>query len=222
MASNPMQRKARLSFFMGMFITLLITGAIIAFLVITIMNQKAATKKEEEAKKEVLILKQDIKSGQIITSDLYESKTVNSSIVPADALTKSNIGPLQLQDKQGRQIKVNIKQNGDNVDVETVLVLNNGQGEEQQVKIEPIEGTDNYCYYAGGQRVVVELEEIPLVAKVDMKKNAVLAQGLTNKGTNTLSDDTREQQYNMLTLPVEIETGDTVFDDSKLKELKII
>ena len=30
MASNPMQRKARVSFLMGMFVTLLITGVIIA------------------------------------------------------------------------------------------------------------------------------------------------------------------------------------------------
>ena len=32
MASNPMQRKARNSFLLGMIITLLITGAIIVFL----------------------------------------------------------------------------------------------------------------------------------------------------------------------------------------------
>ena len=36
MASNPMQRKARNSFLLGMLITLVIAGAIIAFTIYTI------------------------------------------------------------------------------------------------------------------------------------------------------------------------------------------
>ena len=46
MASNPMQRKARNSFLLGMIITLLITGAIIVFLFLQ-LNQQIQAKKEE-------------------------------------------------------------------------------------------------------------------------------------------------------------------------------
>ena len=45
MATNPMQRKARNSFLLGMLVTLVITGAIIALLFMQLMNK---TKKEQE------------------------------------------------------------------------------------------------------------------------------------------------------------------------------
>ena len=48
MAINPMQRKARNSFLLGMFITLLITGAIIGLLAMQLMNR--IKKEQEEAK----------------------------------------------------------------------------------------------------------------------------------------------------------------------------
>ena len=47
MATNPMQRKARNSFLLGMVLTLLLTGAIIAFLVMQLMN----IKKQQQAEK---------------------------------------------------------------------------------------------------------------------------------------------------------------------------
>ena len=48
MASNPLQRKARNSFILGMLLMLIITGAIIAFLFIQLKNyqdKEAADKK---------------------------------------------------------------------------------------------------------------------------------------------------------------------------------
>ena len=62
MATNPMQRKARNSFLLGMLVMLLIAGVIIAFLFIQLMNK---TKKEQEELKlstNVYVLKQDVKS----------------------------------------------------------------------------------------------------------------------------------------------------------------
>ena len=38
MATNPMQRKARNSFLLGIVVTLLITGAVIAFLILQLKN----------------------------------------------------------------------------------------------------------------------------------------------------------------------------------------
>ncbi len=51
MATNPMQRKARNSFLLGMLVTLVITGAIIALLFMQLMNK---TKKEQEDKIKML------------------------------------------------------------------------------------------------------------------------------------------------------------------------
>ena len=46
MATNPMQRKARNSFLLGMLVMLLISGIIIALLFMQLMNK---TKKEKES-----------------------------------------------------------------------------------------------------------------------------------------------------------------------------
>ena len=83
MATNPMQRKARLYGFLGAFITLLITGAIIMFLVIQLVNMK----KEEESYGTVWVLTSDIKSGVEVTPANLQQVRVPASAVPADAIT---------------------------------------------------------------------------------------------------------------------------------------
>ena len=50
MATNPMQRKARNSFLLGMLVMLLISGVIIALLFMQLMN-KMKKEQEEKAKK---------------------------------------------------------------------------------------------------------------------------------------------------------------------------
>ena len=49
MATNPMQRKARNSFLLGMLVMLIITGIIIAILFIQLTNIKKAEKQEKLA-----------------------------------------------------------------------------------------------------------------------------------------------------------------------------
>ena len=53
MATNPMQRKARNSFLLGMLVMLLISGIIIALLFIQLMNK---TKKEQERIRRMLFV----------------------------------------------------------------------------------------------------------------------------------------------------------------------
>ena len=85
MASNPMQRKARNSFLLGMIITLLITGAIIVFLFLQ-LNQQIQAKKELEAQKvNVYTLSTDVKSGQVITEDMFTMLSVDKNTIPANA-----------------------------------------------------------------------------------------------------------------------------------------
>ena len=76
MASNPMQKKARNSFLLGMVLTLvivLIIGVLLVFLVY-IPNKE----KEEERGKEVVayVLNQDVTSGSTITTDMLTATTV--------------------------------------------------------------------------------------------------------------------------------------------------
>lgn len=89
MAKNPMQRKAQNSFLLGMLITLLITGLIIAFLILQLMKVTKDQKKTQSLSKQVYVVSQDIESGEPITPDKLTMKTVDGSTIPANALTVS-------------------------------------------------------------------------------------------------------------------------------------
>ena len=61
MVSNPMQRKARNSFLLGMLLMLIITGIIIAILFMQIKNYRDKEAQETAAKVSIAVLNQDVK-----------------------------------------------------------------------------------------------------------------------------------------------------------------
>lgn len=73
--------------------------------------------------------------------------------------------------------------------------------------------TDDYYILAleGTKRVkqTVKIFGTPLIAKVNMNQNTVLTLDLVSKGTPVL-DDVRKQEYNSISLPVDLTTGDYV------------
>ena len=71
MASNPMQRKARNSFLLGVIITLLIAGVIVALLFVQLKQKTEQLRAEANSKRNVYVLSQDVKSGQVITQDMF-------------------------------------------------------------------------------------------------------------------------------------------------------
>lgn len=90
MAINPMQKKARTSFLLGVLVTLIIAMAIIALLFVQ-LNKLQEEKKELEASyKTIVTVKSDIKSGESLL-DKIETKRVTSDSIPTDALSMSNI-----------------------------------------------------------------------------------------------------------------------------------
>ncbi len=106
MAKNPMQRKAQNSFLLGMLITLLITGMIIAFLMLQIKKITEEHKKEEAKLKSVYVVSQDIASGEAVTADKLATKTVDISTVPSNALTIEELDEkTNMYDEEGNLIK---------------------------------------------------------------------------------------------------------------------
>ena len=69
MAMNPMQRKANNSFLLGILITLLITGIIIAFLIFQVSRLNSELKEEEALKVKVYVVTDTIKSGESMNPD---------------------------------------------------------------------------------------------------------------------------------------------------------
>lgn len=87
MATNPMQRKSRNSFLLGMLIMLIITGVIIAFLLLQLMNLKKKQQKEIASSKTVYILNKDVKSGETIDFSALTTKVASGDIVPSNAIS---------------------------------------------------------------------------------------------------------------------------------------
>lgn len=89
MAMNPMQKKARTSFLLGMFLTLILTGIVIVILIL----QLAKIKKEQAAiiYNQVYVVSQATTSGDTVIGKTTVKK-VDSSVVPSNAITATNAG----------------------------------------------------------------------------------------------------------------------------------
>lgn len=101
MAINPMQRKARQSFLLGMLLMLVISAIIIALLFMQIMNMKEEENKTAAASKTVYVLKNDVKSGQEISAVELDKQTLvttlsTSEIVNIGTLTENTIAKIDL------------------------------------------------------------------------------------------------------------------------------
>lgn len=203
MATNPMQRKARNSFLLGMLVMLLISGIIIALLFMQLMNKNK--KEQEELKQSVkaYVLNQDVRSGQVITTDMLTLQTVNKTLVPNNATSDLTlIENYALQDKEGNDIYTKYDKNNE---AKLYITKNNT---EYEVKKE--EETENFYITKNNEKEYLELNSVPLVAKVTMNKNTLITTQLLSKSDNMVQDDVRKQEYNMLILPMDLVTGDYI------------
>ena len=92
MATNPMQRKARNSFLLGMLLMLIITGAIIAFLILQLTNMKKEEKELQASYVTVYTLNKDVESGDQVTEADFTMTQVTNATAPTDYLTPSDLG----------------------------------------------------------------------------------------------------------------------------------
>lgn len=202
MATNPMQRKARNSFLLGMLLMLIISGVVIALLFMQLMNKTKKEQEELQARVNAYVLKQDVSSGQVITTDMLEIQSVNENLVPRNATSNLEIiKNYALQDKEGNDIYTKY----DNNNNPTLYIK---KDKEYQVKKE--EETDNYYIERNNEKEYLKLNNVPLVAKVDMKKKTLITTELLSKGDNIVQDDVRKQEYNMLVLPMDLVKGDYI------------
>ena len=198
MATNPMQRKARNSFLLGMLITLVIAGAIIALLFIQLKNYKEKEQEEKANSVKVWVLGQDVISGQVITNDMLTQQVINKNVVPTNAFGNIDVlNNYSLEDKEGNEIVTEYKNNNSTM----YLVKDNTKYELKQE-----DATGSYYIEKNREKEYVELATVPVIAKVDMNKNTVLTTEMVSKTT----DDLRKVEYNVLTLPSQLQTGEYI------------
>lgn len=148
MPVNPMQKKARNSFLLGMLMTLIICiliGAILYFLVLapgTIGNS------QKGASVNAYALNTDVKSGQEITETMLTMINTYQNLVPQNYVSVEQIKSVS----QGKKV----------------------------------------------------------VAKIDMYKNTLLTASTVTTEENGIANDLRKIEYNMLTLPININKGDII------------
>lgn len=143
MAMNPMQRKANNYLLIGVLVTLLITGSIIALLFMQLNKLQTEKKEQEAAMKKVYVVAQDIASGETVEFGSLNEISLTTSAIPSNALSVSNL-------------------------------------------------TEN------------------TIAKIDLKKGTVITNDMVQESDNILTKDIRKQEYNMVILPTQIESGDYI------------
>ena len=77
------------------------------------------------------------------------------------------------------------------------------------------EETENY-YITNNNREdsndkeYLELNSVPIIAKINMNANTVITTELISKSDNVVQDDVRTQEYNVVVLPIDLTTGDYI------------
>ena len=108
MASNPIQKKVRNAMLVGVLITVLIMGSIVAFL----LMQLSKVNEEKEALKlsmvEVYSLSGNLQSGDILTEDMLTTGKAQKGHIPSNAIidetTLSQLRNYSLSDREGNRV----------------------------------------------------------------------------------------------------------------------
>lgn len=199
MATNPMQRKARNSFLLGMIVAIVIAAIPVVFFYMQINKLQDQIDQSNALLTQVYVLNQDVKSGQTVTADMFTMSKATRTAVPSNATSDiyKTLSEYALCDKEGKEIKT---------DEEGLYMLEN----DKKVRILKEENTDNYYKNVNNTKVYIELNEKPLIAKVDLKANTVITTKFLAKSDELTTNDQRVQEYNMLVLPSDLMTGDFV------------
>ena len=148
MATNPIQKKTRNSFMLGMlvmFILMVIVVAVLAYMIVTL---KQAENDRLARQKNAYIVSESISSGNSVDSSMLKATKIDTSAVPTDAV---NLGDI----------------------------------------------TEN------------------TIAKIDISKGTIITSAMITEKENAVTDSLRIQEYNMLKIASQIQTGD--FIDVRLR-----
>ena len=112
MASNPIQKKVRNAALVGVLVTLVLMGAIVALL----LMQLDRVNKEKEALKNATVsvytISQDVKSGYLITEDMLQQSSVLQEHIPSNAIIDpGQLSNYSLVDSDGNKIYADVEGN---------------------------------------------------------------------------------------------------------------
>ena len=207
MASNPMQRQARNFFLLGMVISLLIAGAVVALLFMQMKKVKEENQNYKTSMQSVYVLTQNVNSGDVLTADMFTRANAVRSSIPADyAEVSTLLSAYSLYTKDGT--KITTEYNTDNASNKAVqhLYLNGDKNSE----VFKDEATGNYYIMKNNNKEFIETAIAPVIAKIDAKANTIISQSLIARSNEIATDDVRQQEYNTVVLPIDLVTGNYI------------
>ena len=225
MGLNPMQKKARNSFLLGVIITLLFCIIIAVVFYLLVINPQKAKDTDKPVEVEVYTLSQNIKSGQIITPDMLQPITVYDNMVPTNYIDYTTMANLELQDREGNILYTKYVEEGTGENkVKTPKLYINQEANEKYETVTNKEADKNKVlieedingFYKvkkgtnGEGKEYIELLQVPIVAKIDMYANTIVTTDSIAKSNEVVTDDLRYIEYNMLSLPTTIFEGDYI------------
>ena len=198
--ANPMQKKSRRSFILGILVAVILMGMVVAFLLLQISKLKQQEEERIAAQVKIYALNQDVKSGQLITPNMLTQIQIDKGVIPSNAV--QNVDQYFLADQDGNTVETVI-----NEETEEPVTCVNIDG--QQYPIENLDG-DSGTITINGQSREIKIEGLPAMAKIDMTKNTILTSDSISESFEIVSNSTRKQEYNMIAIPADIETDDVV------------
>ncbi len=245
MATNPMQRKSRNAFLLGVVITLVIAAIIVFFLFRKIQNQQAEIETYQVTTASVYVLNQDVQSGQVLTADLFTLTSVPQSTIPADAVAtniasylssyfcdtegrniyydsagafyyyfvdENNNGYLDSDETQSNLEKHRVYERVEERDTTGTYEYIEEGGNTYRVATSIIVG-ETYYYYSGADNSdfqAVVANNTSVVAKTNLYANTVITSSLITRADERTTDDLREMEYNVITLPIDLVSGEYI------------
>ena len=106
MANNPMQRKANMYLFIGIFVTLLITGSIIGIITMQFFKLKKEIDTEHADMKAVAVANKDIRSGETLTEASITYVKVPSSAAPSNSAVITSTSTIESNTTNSKKVKI--------------------------------------------------------------------------------------------------------------------
>ena len=207
---NPLEQKARSSFIKGFVIALLIGILVSGFLGMQLYKKIGEEKQRLNAQKKVVVIKQNVVSGQLLTEDMFTTKMVDPDIAQTGAVDAYNkLSAYFLSDINGNRIDTQIDKNNNKKMIITIAAEEN-QANKGQYEVLTDENGSYYYKTASGETKYIQLANTALVAKIDLNKNTVMSADMIEESNEKTTDDLREQEYNMLTLPTDLKDNDVI------------
>ena len=207
MASNPMQKKARNSFILGMLLALLIGTAVAGFLFMKLKKANEENLNYKKSLTQVYALTKDVNSGDVLTADMFGLVSAFATSIPADYVnTQTLLSGYSLYTKKGEPIKSNFETNEKGETKQHLIITI----DDKDYEVLKDNQTDEYYYMNNKDKVIVETSTAPVIMKIGAKSKTIISPSMVARSYDICTDDVRKQEYNIMVLPIDLESKDYV------------